>query len=69
MQALPQGGGTMSPDLEGTAGPLRCDSCGCEQNPVQAMLGAVCGECARANHYAANGKLYRRKCCGKRGAL
>jgi hypothetical protein len=33
-----------------------CPQCGTQRNPVDAMLGNVCGKCARDNHKKATGK-------------
>lgn len=31
---------------------MRCEGCGKRMNPAQAMMGPVCGECARRNQKA-----------------
>ena len=33
-----------------------CAQCGVRMNPVERMLGAVCGSCVRANHRAVVGR-------------
>jgi len=32
-----------------------CKQCGAAMNPVEAMLGPVCGKCCKANHKRAAG--------------
>lgn len=34
----------------------RCEQCGKEMNPVEAILGAVCGDCCRLNHAKVTGR-------------
>lgn len=29
---------------------MKCAQCGKKMNPVEAMLGRVCGKCVRGNH-------------------
>jgi len=35
---------------------MNCTQCGKAMNPVERMLGPVCGKCCRKNHKAVAGK-------------
>ena len=38
-----------------------CKQCGADMNPVEAMMGLVCGRCCRRNQQIATGQIHERK--------